>query len=453
MTHADRGASGRPAGSAPQELRRILGTGALVLFGLAYLVPLTVFTTFGTANRLTAGHLPMAYLVTTAAMFFTALSYAALVRALPSAGSAFAYTSQAFGIRIGFIAGWTLLLDYILLPAINYLIIGIYLHAQFPQIPGAVFALGAIGLVTTLNIVGISVVRNVSLVLVAGQLVFAALFVWLAFARADAGASLLSPFYTPDMSWAGILAGAAILCLSFLGFDAVSTLSEEARDPGRTVPRAILLTTLFGGLIFIVLAYASSLVLPDWRAIRVADSAGIEIVAPLGGPILVAFFLAAYIAGCVASAVAAQASVSRILYAMGRDGVLPPRLFGVLSERFRTPVRATLVVAVASLVVLFTTLDTLASVISFGALFAFSFVNVSVVKIFLVDRGERSAGALLRYGLCPAIGVLLTAWLWLSLSGVALTVGLVWLAIGGTYLAIRGAAVRRGTDITDFSAL
>ncbi len=208
-----------------------------------------------------------------------------------------------------------------------------------------------------------------------------------------------------------------------------------------------------GGLIFIVLAYASSLALPDWRAIRAADSAGIEIVAPLGGPILVAFFLAAYIAGCIASAVAAQASVSRILYAMGRDGVLPHRLFGVLSERFRTPARATLVVAAASLVVLVTTLDTLASVISFGALFAFSIVNVAVVKIFLIDDRRRSPGALLRYGLCPTIGVVLTGWLWLSLSGAALAVGFAWLAVGGLYLAMRGAAVRRGTGITNFSGL
>jgi putrescine importer len=451
MADTDCGSTERHVQTEPRQLRRILGTGGLIAFGLAYLVPLTVFTTFGSASRLTAGHVPMAYLVTTAAMFFTALSYAVLVRALPSAGSAFAYASRAFGNRIGFVAGWTLLLDYLLLPAINYLIIGIYLHAQFPAIPATVFVLVAMALVTGLNIVGIDVVRNVSLALVAAQLVFAATFVALAFARADGAASLLAPFYTQGMAWPGIFAGAAILCLSFLGFDAISTLSEEARDPGRTVPRAILLTTLVGGLIFVVLACAASVALPDWRAIEVSDSAGMEVVVPLGGAGLVGFFLGTYIAGCVASAVAAQASVSRILYAMGRDGTLPRKLFGVLSERFRTPVRSTLAVATISLIVLFMTLDTLASVISFGALFAFSVVNLSVLKIFLIDRREGTRGSMLRHGLCPAIGFALTAWLWFSLSSTALIVGLTWLAAGGIYLVARGAAFERESAATPFS--
>ncbi len=452
MTDVDHGAAQPSADSEPRELKRVLSASALVLFGLAYLVPLTVFTTFGTASRLTEGHLPTAYLVTTIAMFFTALSYAALVRVLPSAGSAFAYTDLAFGRAAGFITGWTLLLDYILLPAINYLIIGIYLHAQFPETPAIAFMLGAIVLVTGLNVVGIHVVRNVSLVLVVAQLGFAALFVWLALTRTEAQPSLVAPFYTSEMPWSGVFAGAAILCLSFLGFDAVSTLSEEAKDPSRTVPRAILLTTVAGGLIFIALAYAASLTLPDWRAIQVADTAGIEVVSPLGGPVLVALFLAAYIAGCVASAVASQASVSRILYVMGRDKVLPRSLFGVLNPRFRTPVRATLVVAAASLVVLFIDLATLASVISFGALFAFSVVNLATIKIFIVDRGARTPGPLLRYGLCPAVGLVLTMWLWLSLSPMALTVGLIWLATGLVYTVFNSAAARRrAVELSDVS--
>jgi putrescine importer len=440
MADTDCGSEQPHPQSEPRQLKRILGTSGLVAFGLAYLVPLTVFTTFGSASRLTGGHVPTAYLVTTAAMFFTALSYAALVRLLPSAGSTFAYASRAFGPRAGFIAGWTLLLDYLLLPAINYVIIGIYLNAQFPEIPAAAFALVAIIFVTWLNVVGISVVRNVSLALVVSQLAFAATFVYLAFSRADSPASLLAPFYSDGMAWSGIFAGAAILCLSFLGFDAISTLSEEARDPRRTVPRAILLTTLGGGLLFVVLSCAASLALPDWKTVEVSDAAGIEVVAPLGGTLLIGFFLSTYIAGCVASAVAAQASVSRILYAMGRDGKLPRQLFGVLSERFLTPVRSILVVAALSLLVLFVTLDTLASVISFGALFAFSVVNLSVLKIFLVDRPEGAHGSILRHGLCPAVGCALTAWLWFSLSGSALLVGLSWLAAGAIYLLTRRGA-------------
>lgn len=437
------------ATSDGRALRRILGLGGLVAFGLAYLVPLTVFTTFGAVTRITAGHLPLAYLVTTAAMVFTAISYALSVRASPSAGSAYAYTKAAFGERLGFVTGWTLLLDYLLLPSINYLIVGIYLHAQFPEVPAAAFVLAAIALVTVLNIIGIDVVRTISLVLVAGQLLFAVVFVSLAFARADAGASLMAPFHSPELAWPAIFAGAAVLCLSFLGFDAVSTLSEEAREPRRTVPRAILLTTLGGGFIFVMLSWASALVLPDWRSIEVSDSAGIEVMAPLGGPVLVAVFLAAYISGCLASAVASQASVSRILYAMGRDGVLPGRLFGVLSARYRTPVGAILVVALVSLVSLVVSLDALASVISFGALFAFSLVNLSVVKRFAIDDRRRTGRDLLLFGGLPVIGFALTAWLWASLSLHAMIVGLAWMTTGILYQWSRAGRDRASVTSLD----
>lgn len=415
-------------------LVRVFGTGSLLIFGLAYLVPLTVFTTFGSVTRITAGHLPMAYVVTATAMLFTALSYASLVRRMPSAGSAFAFAKGAFGERFGFLTGWTLLLDYILLPAINYLIVGIYVSAQFPGVPATACILCAIAVVTVLNIVGVDVVRRISFILVIAQLIFAAIFVVAALSHGPAPS--LAPFYSPDLAWGGIFAGAAILCLSFLGFDAVSTLSEEARDPARTVPRAILLTTLVGGGIFVLLSYAAATILPDWKAIQVHDSAGLEVMEPLGG-VIVALFLGAYLAGCIASAIAAQASVSRILYAMGRDGVLPQSWFGRLSARFRTPAYATVTVAAASLITLFITLDTLASLISFGALFAFSVVNLAVPRIFLADPGARTPANLVRYGIFPLMGFALTAWLWSSLSILSLGVGLTWLTVGLVYSLVR----------------
>ncbi|WP_346031525.1 APC family permease [Erythrobacter westpacificensis] len=409
-------------------LNRVMGTFSLTMFGLAYLVPLTVFTTFGPVMQITEGHLPLAYIITTVAMLFTALSYAALVRKIPSAGSAFAFVSAAFGTRIGFATGWTLLLDYLLLPAINYLIIGIYLHAQFPDVPSGVFILGAIALVTLLNVIGVDVVRRASMVLVIGQIVFAVAFVAIVFLRPET-TPVVDPFYSPGIEWAGLLAGAAILCLSFLGFDAVSTLSEEAREPERTVPRAILLTALLGGLIFIVLSYAGSLVIGDWRQIQSADTAGLEVMDPLG-PVVSAAFIAAYLAGCVASAIASQASVSRILYAMGRERQLPRAWFGTLNERFQTPTRAILTVAVFSLIALVISLEAIASLISFGALFAFSMVNTSVPFIFRSALAQRTAYGLLRYLAFPLVGLLLTIWLWFSLSWMALVIGLLWLGAG-----------------------
>jgi putrescine importer len=417
------------------KLDRVFGTASLVMFGLAYLVPLTVFTTFGVVTRTTEGHLPLAYVVTMIAMLFTAFSYANLVRVLPFAGSAFAYSTRAFGNRFGFLTGWTLLLDYILLPGINYLLIGIYLHAQFDSVPAAVWILGATVIVSALNIVGVDIVKRASVVLVLAQLAFAGIFVAAALLR-DGVTLSVAPFYEPGVNWSQLVAGAAILCLSFLGFDAVSTLSEEAKDPKRTVPRAIMLTTIVGGGIFVLLSYSGAVLLPDWQSIVSADSAGLEVMEPLG-PTISIMFITAYLAGCIASAVASQASVSRILFAMGRDSVLPRSWFGHLSGRFHTPTYSILTVAAMSLLVLFVSLETLASLISFGALFAFSVVNLSVMRIFLPQFEKLSLSVILRYGVSPLVGLLLTGWLWFHLSPLALTVGACWLGAGLAYSFIR----------------
>lgn len=425
-----------PASAAPPvHLRRVLGVPSLVVFGLAYMVPLTVFTTYGIVTDLTAGHLPLAYVVTTAAMLFTAYSYGRMVRARPSAGSAYAYTRTAFGARTGFLVGWALLLDYVFLPMINYLVIGIYLHEAVPAVPAAAWVLLAIAVVTVLNVLGIDTVSRLNVVLLAVQGVFLVVFV-LAAARAlgrTGTPSLTAPFWSEGTHLPAVLAGSAILCLSFLGFDAVSTLAEEARDPRRTIPRAIVLSALVGGVLFIAVAWISHLVLPGHTFADV-DSASLDVMAAAGGKFLQVFFTAAYVAGCFASAMASQASVSRILYAMGRDRVLPRRFFGVLHARWHTPVVAVVVVGVLSCSALLIGLDLAAAMVSFGALVAFSFVNLSVIKHYVVDQHRRSARDVVLFAVLPGVGVVLTLWLWTSLSRTTFVVGLTWLAVGLVYL-------------------
>lgn len=427
------------ASSDPQSgarLNRVLGMPALVLFGLAYMVPLTVFTTYGVVTDMTAGHLPTAYVVTLAAMVFTAYSYGRMVRAHPYAGSAYTYTQKSFGGHLGFMTGWALMLDYIFLPMINYLVIGIYLSASLPSVPSWVWIVVAIVLVTGLNVLGIKLVTTANFALVAFQVVFIVVFVAMSIrAMTQNGVpSLVAPFVDSTLHLSTVFAGAAVLCLSFLGFDAVSTLSEETRDARRRIPRAIMLVTLVGGGLFIVIAYVGHLVFPRWQDFTNVDSAALDVMKVAGGAFLATFFTAAYVAGAFASAMASQASVSRILYAMGRDGVLPRRFFGRLHARFQTPALATLVVGVLSLVALGISLELASSMISFGALVAFSFVNLAVIKHYLVDDRRRSPTDVARYGVVPGIGVLLTLWLWTSLSGITFAVGLGWVGVGFIYL-------------------
>jgi len=429
QTHSANASS--PSASSGR-FRKSMGLSALVLFGLAYMVPLAVFTTYGLVTQMTKGHLPTAYLLTLAAMLLTAYSYGRMVQAHPYSGSVYTYTRKAFGTHIGFMAGWTLLLDYIFLPLLSYLLIGIYMSEYFPAIHAWVWVAGSIALVTFLNLIGIESITRVNWILVVVQLVFIVVFVGLSInnlAGQSAPVSLLAPFHHEGFSVPLIMTGAAVLCLSFLGFDAVSTMAEETSNPTFRIPLAIMAVSLIGGLLFLVVSYCAQMVFPEWGAFADPDSASVDVMRRVGGELLVTAFTATYVAGCFASAMVSQASVSRVLFAMGRDGALPG-VFGQLVTKKRVPAAAIMLVSILSLIALVITLDTVANMISFGALFAFSAVNLAVVKHYLVDQKLRGTRNYLLYGALPGLGFLSTLWLWSSLSSLSFTIGLCWMAVG-----------------------
>lgn len=198
----------------------------------------------------------------------------------------------------------------------------------------------------------------------------------------------LQPLLGGDLQVPLVMSGAAIACYSFLGFDAVSTLTEETRDPRRNIPRAILLITLLGGLIFIVTSYFVQLAHPSF-AFDSADSAAYEIARNIGGDLFVTFFLVGLIVGQFTSGLSAQASASRLLFAMGRDGVLPRPFFGRLGKRFETPANSIILCGVVALLALQMDVTTSTSFINFGAFLAFSLVNLSVVFHYYLGAERR----------------------------------------------------------------
>lgn len=433
-------------------LRRTLGLPSAVFFGLAYMVPLTVFTTYGIVTTLTEGHLPSAYIITLTAMLVTALGYANMVKAFPAAGSAYTYTEKAFGPGTGFLAGWALLLDYLFLPMINFMVVGLYINAAVPALPTWLIIVVAIALVTVLNVIGIKIAVGLNGALLAIQGVFIVVFAVMSFVTISGNAtpiSPLEPFMSADFEFTAVAAGAAILCLSFLGFDAVSTLAEETKNPRRTIPRAIIICTLVAGAMFIFIAWIGHLVFPDWSAFTDVDTAGMDVAMEAGGNFLVSFFIAAYVAGCLASAIASQVSVSRILYSMGRNRLLPPKIFGVLHPRFQTPYLGAVVVGIVSLLALVVPLDLASSVISFGALIAFTVVNLGVLKHYAIDEGRRHGYDAVKYLVLPILGVILCLWLWTSLSGTTFIVGLSWAALGLLWLVFVTKGFRRRVPTMD----
>ncbi len=414
-------------------MKRVIGLSALVLFGLAYMSPLAPFVTYGIVAQLTHGHLSTAYLVTLIAILFTAISYGKMSRAIPASGSAYIYTRENFGPSIGFLVGWTLLLDYLFAPMISYLVIGIYLQDFFPSIASAVWICLSAIIVCALNLLGIKIVTKVNLVLVGLQLIFVLMFISLSvmvLSNSSQQIDFLSPFYEPQMQLSLIISGAAILCLSFLGFESISTLAEEAIEPAKTVPKAIIICTLLSGFIYILVAYFGQLVFPHWPAHANPETVSLKLITFIGGQNFNSFYILMSVIGCISCAMASLASVSRVLYSMGKNKMLPKQ-FGYLSRKFQTPWLAIIVVSLASLISIGLSLELASSMISFGALTAFTFVNLCVVKHYFFKLNQRNW---FNNMFMPFSGFMLTVWLWSSLSRMSIIVGLCWLCLGGLYL-------------------
>lgn len=425
------------ASSPAPKLAKVLGLTGVVGFGLAYMMPMASFTTYGVVNTLTEGGIVPAYAITLIAMLFTASSYAAMAGHFPATGAAYTYTRRTLGGNVGFLGGWTILLDYVLLPMMAYLVIGVYLHAAIPAVPSWAWILVAIVTVTGLNALGVKILARASNAIVLAQVVFVVMFLVLASMTAAGNElpSVSEALFGGDASLGLLFAGAAVLCYSFLGFDAVSSLAEETRNAKRNIPRAIMLVTLIGGVLFVVVSAISNLAVPDWTSYSSPDAAANDITFAVGGKWFEVFFTSAFVAGCFGAVTAQQATASRLLYSMGRDGVLPRRVFGVLHPRWQTPVRATLVISAIALISIFIDLTLAATMINFGALAAFSLVNLSVIKHFYIDLKRRDVGGTLRHLVLPGIGLALCVWLWTSLSLIALIVGVVWVLLGGVHLA------------------
>lgn len=418
-------------------LQRTLSLGSVVLFGIAYMTPIIVLGTFGILAQSTGGMVPAAYLAALVAMFFTAMSYGRMASAFPVAGSAYTYVRKAISPKLGFIAGWAVLLDYLFLPMAIWLIGAAYLHSAFPAVAQWIWVLAFIGITSLINIVGLKLANGVNalLMLVQGLVLIAFVALCVHYIGGDASKPLwtIEPFFNGQMQMPLIMSGAAIACYSFLGFDAVSTLTEETRDPRRTIPRAIMLITLIGGLIFVGVSYFVQIAHPSFQFADV-DSAAYEIARNIGGDLFVSIFMIGLIVGQFASGLSAQASGSRLLFAMGRDGVLPKSFFGTLHAKYGTPVNSILLCAVVALLALKLDVTTSTSFINFGAFLAFTLVNLSVIFHYWIGGKNRGLREVVLFLVFPTIGLLADLWLMISLDHLAIYLGLTWLVIGCIYL-------------------
>lgn len=425
-------------------LQRSLGLWSIVMLGLGYMTPAVVFDTFAMVSRDTGGHVPMAYILTLGAMLLTAVSYGRMVRVFPTSGSAYTYAQQAIHPYVGFMVGWLALLDYLLLPMVNLVLMRNYLAVFFSHVPPWIFVVSIAAILTWINVRGIKSSSVVGSFFVYFQFAVIVIFAFLAI-NMVAGASSessytdvfsLAPFYDGDMKMLPLISGATILCFSFLGFDAVTTYSEEAHRPYKTIPRAIFLTALLGGVIFIGCSYLTQLVFTDLSLFQdVENSSAPDIAAHVGGKSFEVVFLMAAFAGAFASAIASQASVARLLYVMGRDEVISKKHFARIDQRFHTPAFNLKLVGIVGTIACFISVEQATDFINFGALVAFTFVNVSVIMHYVWRLGKfRKAKDFILNLLVPGAGCATVVVLWLNIKANSFYVGMAWAAVGLAYL-------------------
>ena len=428
---------------AGAKLLKTLTLFQVVVMGLAYLTPMAVFDTFAIVGDITDGRVATAYLLALGGILLTAFSYGHLVRRFPSAGSAYTYAQKVFHPYVGFMVGWVSLLDYMFMPMINMLLAKIYLEVLLPGVDPWIYILGLAAIMTFLNLRGIKLVANFNSLIVIMQFSIIAVFIGLIAWGVHQGEGLGTvtssrPFFSDQMALTPLLTGASILCLSFLGFDAISTLCEETPNADRVIPRAILLTALISGVLFISVSYFLQLFFPDISRFQQPDAVLPEIALYVGGKLFQAVVLVCTTVAVLASGLASHAGVSRLLYVMGRDRALPSRFFGYIHPTWQTPALNVLLVGALALSAVSFDLEMALALINFGALVAFTFVNLAVIAHFYVRLGHnKTLREHLVFLVLPLCGAACIGVLWLNLEPASFELGLIWAALGAIYLLLR----------------
>lgn len=443
------------ASPAPaRELQRTLGRKDLIVYGLAILTPTGVYAVYGVVSQVSNGHAALSYLAAMFAMLFTAASYGKMATAFPTAGSTYSYARRAIHPVVGFLAGWAMILDYVLVPLLSSIFVSLTAHRLVPAVPFTAWALLFCTVITVVNICGMQVTKRANEIMLFLMCLSAAWFVVAAILHGGSPPGLLRPeaIYNPATFAIGpLMLGAGIATLSYLGFDAVSTLAEEAKNPRSDIAFATVFVCVMQTMTCFLIAYLATVVWPAEKPLPEVETAILDISRLTGGVSLFAFNTVVVLVAAVASSLASVAGASRMLFGMGRDRTLPPALFAHLSTRFATPVRSIVLMgALAFLGSLFISFQQVVELVNFGAFAGFVLVNCSVIAHFYITKRERNGTRLFTNLLFPALGAAICMYIWFSLSTGARTAGFAWLAAGLLYLAFLTKGFSQPVGETEF---
>ncbi|MGH9846816.1 MAG: APC family permease, partial [Blastocatellia bacterium] len=397
--------------------------------------------------------LPLVYLIAMIAMSFTAISYGRMAAAFPEAGSTYTYASKALHPAAGFLAGWAMTLDYILIPMLSVIFVGLTANKVWPETPYAVWVVATAAAITAINLRGIRMTSRANYVMNAIMGASLVCFLLLAIRALWMGVGVghlasARPFFNPQtFSFSDVTGATSLAVLSFIGFDGVTTLAEDARNPRRDIGRATVLVCFVAGALFVLQSYLAQMVWPDYATFSPVETAFLDIGRLVGGSALFYFLSFVLVVGGLASAITGQASASRLLCGMGRDRVLPQRLFGYVHPRLGTPVYSVLLMGglhlLGALVLKYTEA---AELVNFGAFIGFMAVNLCVIRHYGVQGRKHSFANLI----LPALGFAVCAYIWGHLSRLALGLGAAWMAAGALYLLWLTRGLRLQIGMKDF---
>jgi len=423
-----------------QELKRALSVRDMAIFGMIYMIPTAPFAIYGFLAQTSLGMVSLVYVFGMVAMLFTVLSYKDMSEEFPIAGSVYSYATRGVHPTVGFFSGWALLLDYILIPSFCYVTAGVAMHAIIPAVPSWVWIILCILINTVINYCGIeftALANRIMLGIEVLVLVIFLVFAIIALAHGAGNGFTFKPIFDKsNFSMSFVMAAVSLAVMSFLGFDGISTLAEEAKEGPKSVGRASLYALILISVVFIVQTYVTALVWPDYNSFQNTDSAFYEIAYKVGGGFLkVVTSLTSVLAFGIACGITTQSSSSRVLFAMARDKTLPSPLAKV-HKKFKTPYVAILFVCVVSIVLsvgFANSMDTIANFVNFGALTAFLVLNFSVINYFIIRKKSKQY---VKYLVLPIIGFIIIGYVWLSLDHLALIVGACWLVLGAIYFFV-----------------
>jgi putrescine importer len=445
-----------PACCKEPHLRRVLSLGDLFLYGIVAVTPSAPATVFGLADVRSRGHVVVTIIAAMAAMILTALSYGRLASVYPSAGSAFTYVSRGIHPLLGFVAGWAMLLDYIVIPLFCVLYGTLSLQRAVPWMPLPVGAALFAGSITLLNLHGIKTTARTNKLLLSfmflvlgGFIVLAVHYIWKH--NGPLGLVSLKPFYNPKTFDIRSIANAtSFAALTYLGFDAVTTLAEEVENPRRNILLASVGVCLFTGIFGGLLVYLGQLVWPDYMSFRNIDTAFIDVTERVGGFFLLQATAIMLVVANIGAGFTAQVGAARLLFGMGRENVLPRRVFGRLHPVHNTPdLNVILIGVLAFLGTLCMSYELTAEILNFGAFLGFMCVNLACFWQFWVKAGERGFHRAFFDLVMPLLGFLFCAVIWWGLAAPAKIAGGIWLSAGLILIGAQSNWFREPLNLPD----